>query len=43
VRKTTGGQLLVDQLRDFPNGDHDDAPDALEIGVRRLELLTTGK
>lgn len=27
-------QLLVDQLRDFPAGDHDDGPDALEMALR---------
>jgi hypothetical protein len=27
-------QLLVDQLRDFPNGAHDDGPDALEMALR---------
>jgi predicted phage terminase large subunit-like protein len=26
--------LLVDQLRDFPLGDHDDGPDALEMAIR---------
>jgi len=26
-------QLLVEQLRDFPNGDHDDGPDALEMAL----------
>lgn len=40
VRNSAGGRMLVDQLRDFPNGDHDDAPDAVELGIRRLELLT---
>jgi hypothetical protein len=29
-----GGRLLVEQLRDFPCGDHDDGPDALEMAVR---------
>ncbi|MSR59926.1 MAG: hypothetical protein EXS05_20180, partial [Planctomycetaceae bacterium] len=29
-----GARLLVEQLRDFPNGDHDDGPDALEMAVR---------
>jgi hypothetical protein len=38
-RNTPGTRLLVDQLRDFPNGDHDDGPDALELGVRTLEDL----
>ena len=27
-------RLLVEQLRDFPNGDHDDGPDALEMAIR---------
>ena len=26
--------LLVEKLRDFPNADHDDGPDALELAVR---------
>ena len=35
-----GAKLLVEQLRDFPNGDHDDGPDALEMAVRlACELL----
>jgi predicted phage terminase large subunit-like protein len=29
-----GARLLVEQLRDFPNGDHDDGPDALEMALR---------
>jgi predicted phage terminase large subunit-like protein len=29
-----GTQRLVDQLRAFPIGDHDDGPDALEMAVR---------
>jgi hypothetical protein len=29
-----GAKLLVDQLRDFPCGEHDDAPDALEVAFR---------
>jgi predicted phage terminase large subunit-like protein len=36
-----GARLLVEQLRDFPNGDHDDGPDALEMAVRlAAELLS---
>ena len=35
-------QLLVDQLLDFPNGDHDDGPDAMEMAIRLAEQLTTG-
>ncbi len=29
-----GARLLVEQLRDFPHGDHDDGPDALEMALR---------
>jgi predicted phage terminase large subunit-like protein len=32
-------RLLVEQLRDFPIGDHDDGPDALEMATRLLETL----
>lgn len=38
-RKTNGTRKLVDQLKDFPAGDHDDGPDAMEMAVRRIELL----
>jgi predicted phage terminase large subunit-like protein len=31
-----GARLLVEQLRDFPNGDHDDGPDALEMAIRLI-------
>jgi predicted phage terminase large subunit-like protein len=31
-----GAKLLVQQLQAFPNGDHDDGPDALEMLVRML-------
>ncbi len=37
-----GTQLLVDQLRDFPAGDHDDGPDALEMALRLAEQLAAG-
>lgn len=39
VRRTLGGMMLVDQLRQFPQGDHDDGPDALEMGVRLTRQL----
>jgi hypothetical protein len=29
-----GAKLLVEQLRDFPCGEHEDGPDALEVGFR---------
>ncbi len=32
-------QLLVDQLRDFPLGTHDDGPDALEMALRLAEQI----
>ena len=35
--RSPGARLLVDQLRDFPNGAHDDGPDALEM-ARRLGI-----
>lgn len=33
-RNSPGTTLLVNQMRDFPNGEHDDGPDALEMAVR---------
>lgn len=36
-RRSPGTMKLVQQLRDFPNGDHDDGPDALEM-ARRLAV-----
>jgi predicted phage terminase large subunit-like protein len=36
-------RLLVDQLRDFPLGDHDDGPDALEMAVRLADELASGQ
>jgi len=35
-------QLLIDQLLDFPCGDHDDGPDCFEMAIRLAEQLTTG-
>jgi hypothetical protein len=29
-----GAKLLVEQLRDFPCGEHEDGPDALEVAFR---------
>ncbi|BBO36204.1 hypothetical protein [Lacipirellula parvula] len=34
--------LLVDQLRDFPLGTHDDGPDALEMAIRLARAATAG-
>lgn len=36
---TSGCRLLVEQLKDFPLGDHDDGPDALEMAIRMLSEL----
>jgi len=33
-------QLLVKQLREFPNSEHDDGPDALEMTIRLMNHLT---
>lgn len=41
-RDTPGCQLLVQQLRDFPAGQHDDGPDALEMLLRILCWLVAG-
>jgi predicted phage terminase large subunit-like protein len=36
-------RLLVDQLRDFPAGAHDDGPDALEMAIRLAEEIWQGR
>jgi hypothetical protein len=33
---------LLDQLKYFPRGDHDDGPDALEMALREAELHEIG-
>lgn len=40
LTKDKSTELLVDQLRDFPLGAHDDGPDALEMAMRLAEQLT---
>ena len=43
-RITPDTRLLVEQLKQFPLGDHDDGPDALEMAVRLAgEYLTPYK
>ena len=37
-----GAREVVNQLRDFPIGDHDDGPDALEMAFRLLGELRGG-
>jgi predicted phage terminase large subunit-like protein len=36
---SAGTKLLVEQLKEFPIGDHDDGPDALEMAVRMAEEM----
>lgn len=40
-RDNPGTRLLVDQLKDFPLGDYDDGPDALEQVIRLILTLST--
>jgi hypothetical protein len=35
--------LLVDQMKDFPVGEHDDGPDALEMAIRLSIELWNGR
>ena len=41
-RDSRGARLLVDQLRAFPIGKHDDGPDALEMAVRLVRHVFEG-
>jgi predicted phage terminase large subunit-like protein len=41
--RSGGTALLVEQLKDFPVGDHDDGPDALEMDLRLMIELWNGK
>ena len=36
VRNSRGGRELVRQMKEYPNSDHDDGPDALEMALRLL-------
>jgi predicted phage terminase large subunit-like protein len=38
-RNSRGADLLVDQLREFPCSQHDDGPDALQMGIEGLKHL----
>lgn len=42
-RHSQGARLLVDQLKEFPNGAHDDGPDALEMAIRVADQLIRGE
>lgn len=39
LRDSVGCHRLVEQLREFPFGIHDDGPDALELAIRALAAL----
>jgi predicted phage terminase large subunit-like protein len=43
IYRDAGGELLVRQMKDWPFGDHDDGPDALEMAYRLLreEIAST--
>lgn len=43
ILDTPGGRLLVEQMKDFPIADHDDGPDALEMGIRALNRVAREK
>lgn len=41
--RSAATRLLVDQLRDFPAGAHDDGPDALEMALRLADEVWRGR
>jgi predicted phage terminase large subunit-like protein len=43
LARSASTRLLVDQLRDFPAGAHDDGPDALEMALRLAEEVWQGR
>jgi predicted phage terminase large subunit-like protein len=43
LARSAATKLLVDQLRDFPAGAHDDGPDALEMALRLAEDVWHGR
>ena len=40
--KSPGADILFEQMKAFPVGEHDDGPDSLEYNVRMLVKATTG-
>jgi predicted phage terminase large subunit-like protein len=38
-RSSRGAELLVDQLREFPCSQHDDGPDALQMGIEGIKHM----
>lgn len=43
LRGSQSTRLLVEQLRDFPQAEHDDGPDALEMAIRLASDLIDGR
>jgi predicted phage terminase large subunit-like protein len=43
LARSPSTRLLVDQLRDFPAGAHDDGPDALEMALRLADEVWHGQ
>jgi predicted phage terminase large subunit-like protein len=41
--RSPGTALLIEQMKDFPVGDHDDGPDALEMALRLMIDLWNGR
>jgi len=41
--RSAGTRLLVEQIRAFPVGDHDDGPDAMEMALRLAEDVFLGR
>lgn len=41
-RRSSGASLVRTQTMDFPAGDHDDGPDAMEMAIRKAEQLLAG-
>jgi len=38
-RESSHNELLIQQMKEFPLSDHDDGPDALEMAIRRLNIM----
>jgi len=43
IKKSSGSELLLEQLRGFPSHQFDDGPDALEMAIRLCNELLTGE
>lgn len=42
-RRSEGANRLMSQLGDFPNGSHDDGPDAMEMAVRKIKRMLASR